>query len=169
MNGLNKVKKLCSEEGISIKELEKKLNIPTNTLYQWKKCPPNINRLEKISAYFNVTIDYLLDKKYIHDIGPIIKSRRLERELSKNKVCESLLISSKQLKFIEDYNVPVNYDIAIKLFDFLSLDKEILLENLSFDTYSFFNFETCRENLTEFEREQLTLFTNFLVYQRNTK
>lgn len=62
MSLLDKIKQLCKERGVSISQLEERLNIPSNTIYQWKKKTPSIERVKKVADYFQVSIDYLLDR-----------------------------------------------------------------------------------------------------------
>lgn len=62
MTTLDRIKKLCDKHGINVPALEEKLEIPNNTIYQWKEGSgrkPNLERLEKIADYFNVSLDYL--------------------------------------------------------------------------------------------------------------
>lgn len=75
MSTLERIKKLCDRKGITIAVLEERLEIPNNTIYQWKegsKRKPNLERLEKIADYFNVSLDYLRgrsDEKEIETIA----------------------------------------------------------------------------------------------------
>lgn len=62
MSTLDRVKDLCKSRGISVSILEDKLDIPRNTIYQWRKINPNLERIEAIADYFNVSVDYLLGR-----------------------------------------------------------------------------------------------------------
>ena len=57
----DKIKELCQKQGISLNQLEDKLNFSTN-LYSMKKGNPKADNLQKIADYFNVSIDYLLGR-----------------------------------------------------------------------------------------------------------
>lgn len=57
---LDRIKKLCKKRGISVSALENKLDLPNNTIYQWKSRTPRIHTLRLVADYFNVSIDYLL-------------------------------------------------------------------------------------------------------------
>ncbi|MBC1419408.1 helix-turn-helix transcriptional regulator [Listeria fleischmannii] len=59
---LERVKKLCSEKGITVTQLEDRLNLPHNTVYQWKKRTPSTERLQKVADYFDTSVDYLLGR-----------------------------------------------------------------------------------------------------------
>lgn len=67
---LERVKQLCKERGLTITKLEDKLDIPSNTIYQWKRISPSLDKLEKIADYFNVSTDYLLGRSDIKTIQP---------------------------------------------------------------------------------------------------
>ena len=58
----DKIKELCQKQGISLNQLEEKLNFSTNYLYSMKKGNPKADNLQKIAEYFNVSIDYLLGR-----------------------------------------------------------------------------------------------------------
>lgn len=62
MTVFDRVKKLAEKQGISIVELEEKLDFVRNSLYSWKKKTPNGDRLKKVADFFNVTTDYLLGR-----------------------------------------------------------------------------------------------------------
>ncbi|MCM3487854.1 helix-turn-helix domain-containing protein [Alkalihalophilus marmarensis] len=72
MEILNRIKLLCKDHGISVKQLEEKLDFPNNTIYQWKQRTPNLDKLQKVADYFNTSTDYLLgrtDKKRYYDLN----------------------------------------------------------------------------------------------------
>lgn len=58
----DKIKELCQKQGISLNQLEDKLNFSTNYLYSMKKGNPKADNLQKIADYFNVSTDYLLGR-----------------------------------------------------------------------------------------------------------
>ncbi len=62
MTTLERIKYLCEERSITVSILEKELNLPNNTIYQWKSRTPSTTRLEKVADYFNVSVDYLLGR-----------------------------------------------------------------------------------------------------------
>ena len=57
-----RVRELAKKQGLSINQLEEKLNFGKNSLYGLKKSNPNSKIIEKIAAYFNVSTDYLLGR-----------------------------------------------------------------------------------------------------------
>ncbi|OPD57634.1 helix-turn-helix domain-containing protein [Bacillus anthracis] len=67
MSIFQRVKDLATDRGLSIAELERKLNFSPNTLYKLKSQKPSIDRIEAIAKYFDVSTDYILgrtDKMY---------------------------------------------------------------------------------------------------------
>lgn len=65
------IKQLCQRRDISVSKLEEELGFGQNTIYQWKKRTPSVERVQKVADYFNVTTDYLLgrsNQKNFHDI-----------------------------------------------------------------------------------------------------
>ncbi|MFO1441700.1 helix-turn-helix transcriptional regulator [Bacillus sp. Bva_UNVM-123] len=71
MATLERIKKLCKERSITVSILEEKLDLPNNTIYQWKTRTPSTDRLEKVADYFNVSVDYLLGRTKEQDIDTI--------------------------------------------------------------------------------------------------
>lgn len=63
MNLYDRVKELCSERGISIRQLEIRLGIGNGIIARWKTSIPNSERLDKVADFFGVSTDYLLGKK----------------------------------------------------------------------------------------------------------
>ncbi|MGN1158222.1 MAG: helix-turn-helix domain-containing protein [Agathobacter sp.] len=60
MTLLDRVKQLCASKGISQGKLEKEIGISNGASYKWKTSSPSMEILEKLSNYFNVTVDYLV-------------------------------------------------------------------------------------------------------------
>ena len=57
-----RVRELAKKQGLSINQLEEKLNFGKNSLYGLKKSNPNSKIIEKIADNFNVSTDYLLGR-----------------------------------------------------------------------------------------------------------
>lgn len=60
MTTLDRVKELCKSRGITVKRLEETLEIPNNTIYQWRRITPSLDKIQKVADFFSVSIDYLL-------------------------------------------------------------------------------------------------------------
>lgn len=63
MSIFDRVKKLCDSKGISVSQLEKEIKISQGAAYKWKTSSPSQKMLKKLSDYFNVSTDYLIDGK----------------------------------------------------------------------------------------------------------
>lgn len=63
MTVFERVKYLSDKQGISIVELEEKLNFSRNSLYAWKRSKPSTDKLEAVADFFGVTTDYLLGRE----------------------------------------------------------------------------------------------------------
>jgi transcriptional regulator with XRE-family HTH domain len=75
MNKLgHKIKKLRVENDITCKELANILGVSKQAVSLWEKSKryPSLNTLCEISKFFNVSIDYLLNKHYCCMINEII-------------------------------------------------------------------------------------------------
>lgn len=61
----DKIAELRNRRGLSQYQLAKMLNVATSTLgmYETNKRKPNVEMLEQIAEFFNVSTDYLLGRK----------------------------------------------------------------------------------------------------------
>lgn len=57
-----RIDELAKKQKISVFDLSLKLGMGRNAIYQWKKSVPNVEAVQKVADYFNVSIDYLLDR-----------------------------------------------------------------------------------------------------------
>lgn len=58
----SRIKELANAHGISIAELERKLNFANGSITKWDKQSPSSERLQAVADYFDVTTDYLLGR-----------------------------------------------------------------------------------------------------------
>ncbi|MEF9984526.1 MAG: helix-turn-helix transcriptional regulator [Bacilli bacterium] len=83
-----KVKKLCAAKQLSLKDLAIHLEISAATISRWKSdSSPNAAQLLKLANYFNVSVDYLLDRTDIpncnvYDDEDIISIQRAKANMS---------------------------------------------------------------------------------------
>ncbi|MDK9845189.1 MULTISPECIES: helix-turn-helix domain-containing protein [Staphylococcus] len=63
MNTVQIIKNLCSQNNITIAELERKLDFSNGQIARWKKSTPGVDRLKKVADYFDVSVDFLLDRE----------------------------------------------------------------------------------------------------------
>lgn len=60
MEILERIKKLCAEKGINLTKLEKEIGLSQGAAYKWKNSSPSLEVLDKLSNYFDVTVDYIM-------------------------------------------------------------------------------------------------------------
>ena len=56
----DRIKKLCNDKDISIRQLERDAKLPYGTVGNWKDSMPNAEAIMKIATALNTTTDYLL-------------------------------------------------------------------------------------------------------------
>lgn len=56
-----KIRQLCLERGISVRQLEKAVGIGNGSVLRWEKQEPSAKNLQKVADYFGVSTYYLLD------------------------------------------------------------------------------------------------------------
>jgi len=63
MNTKERIKRLCKESGISVNKLETDLGFGTGYVSKLEKSTPNTKKIQLISDYFKVSVDYLMTGK----------------------------------------------------------------------------------------------------------
>ncbi|EKW99412.1 helix-turn-helix domain-containing protein [Ligilactobacillus saerimneri] len=63
MSTYERIQKLAKSQGMSVRELGRKLDIGDTTIYKWKTQTPKVDVLEKVANYFNVSLDYLMGRE----------------------------------------------------------------------------------------------------------
>lgn len=76
MTLVDRVRALANQQDMSLPQLEVELGLGNGTISRWKTSSPNTDKLQRIADYFNVSIDYLLDRE-------IQLNRRDERDIAK--------------------------------------------------------------------------------------
>ena len=56
----NRIKELSERRGMSLAELERKLNFGNGTIAKWDRRSPSSDKLTEVANYLNVSTDYLL-------------------------------------------------------------------------------------------------------------
>lgn len=62
MNTFQKIRSLASEQGLSIAQLERELNLSNGSISRWKNAAPSSKGLVAVADYFDVSVDYLLGR-----------------------------------------------------------------------------------------------------------
>lgn len=55
-----KVRDLCKERGITVKEFELESDVGISQTARWDKNVPSVDKVMKAAAYFGVSVDYLV-------------------------------------------------------------------------------------------------------------
>ncbi len=63
MTLVDKIRTLAKQIDMSLPQLEVELGLGNGTISRWKTSSPNTDKLQKIADYFNVSMDYLLDRE----------------------------------------------------------------------------------------------------------
>ena len=61
----NALRSLRKEKNLTLKELASKLNIRLTAISRWElnQTEPDLNMLEKLADFFNVSVDYLMGRE----------------------------------------------------------------------------------------------------------
>ena len=98
MSIYERIKELCKEKGVTVKEMEAFVGIGEKNANKWKTRTPSAENLLKLSEYFGVSTDYILtgeqsgvSKENYYDI----ETEMLARELQKNKELKAIFDVAK--------------------------------------------------------------------------
>ncbi|MFT9391251.1 helix-turn-helix domain-containing protein [Leuconostoc pseudomesenteroides] len=61
-NLLDRIRSRAKENGISLIELERKLNLAKNSIYKWKTSTPPAEKINEMANILNTSTDYLLGR-----------------------------------------------------------------------------------------------------------
>ncbi len=126
MGLVENIRYLCKEIGMSIPKLERHLGFGKGAIYKWEKSSPTIDNLEKVADYLKVSVDYLLDRGNVFDLGPYIRDEREEQGILEDEFSATLGISTHALEQYEDGRTPLTQDLV---------DKIMLAFNMSFPRF----------------------------------
>ncbi len=103
MSLLDNVKTLCKERGIPQRKMEQEIGISNGASSKWEKSSPSIEVLQKLSNYFDVSINYLMNGQEDSDTIPLTQrdendiAKRLESTLSALDTQDALMFSGEPL------------------------------------------------------------------------
>lgn len=61
------IKRLCSAQGISVRQLEIALGFKNGIIGRWDTNRPSIDRVKTVADYFGVTVDELIREEAVND------------------------------------------------------------------------------------------------------
>lgn len=114
---LEKVKELSKEKGITIAELERKLNFSQGSISRWIKQSPSSERLQKVADYFDVSTDYLLGRTDKRNYYDLTEKDKHDIALQAEKLLEGLN-SDAETNY---YGEPLDDEDKEKLYDAIQL------------------------------------------------
>ena len=100
---LDNIKLLCKEKGVSQRKMEQDIGISNGASSKWINSSPSADVLQKLSSYFNVSINYLVTGKNDSDIISLNTkdekdiAKRLENTLTALDAQEGLMFSGEPL------------------------------------------------------------------------
>ncbi|MFQ9515350.1 MAG: helix-turn-helix domain-containing protein [Eubacterium sp.] len=103
-----RIKKLCKERGITVNSLEKELGFARGYLCKIDKSKPSSDKLQIISNYFNVSIDYIVNgdnSRFSDENAHLIAKIRNDAELTKALKKYFNLSDKKKKHIIENINL----------------------------------------------------------------
>ncbi|EXY06164.1 helix-turn-helix transcriptional regulator [Bacillus cereus] len=62
MTIVDRIKKLCTEQKITIAELERRIQLSNGQIRKWSNQTPGIDKIQKVADYFKVSTDYLIGR-----------------------------------------------------------------------------------------------------------
>lgn len=110
----DRVVSLCERDGITVSELEAKLELGNGAVDKWKKHKPRPATVAKLAEFFNVTTDYLYNgNQAIIAVGQLetdlLKKFRMLNEVGKYKILLSVV---QELAEEQKDNQPETEEIA---------------------------------------------------------
>jgi len=57
---VNNIKRMCSEKGISLADVEQAVGLGKNTIYKWSTSSPSVSNLKLVADHLGCTVDQLL-------------------------------------------------------------------------------------------------------------
>lgn len=57
---VDRIRYLCSVKGITVAELERRMNFGNGTVRRWGNSSPAVDKFYKVSKYFGITMEELL-------------------------------------------------------------------------------------------------------------
>ncbi len=151
---MTKIRELRISREISQKEFAEAIGVPANTLCQWEtgKRAPDYEMLKKISAYFGVSVDYLLDNNepaeatsssLLSGFGKLMKQVREQKGITVEQMACDLGTTASLLIGIEARNTPPSINAAIKIANYLEVSTDYLLGMEEKDDHTPYNELHC--------------------------
>ena len=76
MTLVERIRRLCAEHDISVRQLELATGLTERTIGRWDVSTPSVDKVKKVADYFGVTVDYLIDQ----DVGENYNRPKISNE-----------------------------------------------------------------------------------------
>ena len=63
MTLVERIRRLCAEHDISVRQLELITGLTERTIGRWDVSTPSVDKVQKVAEYFGVSIDYLMGRE----------------------------------------------------------------------------------------------------------
>lgn len=100
-NLVQKIEELCNKKNITFYNLEQALGFGNGTIRRWNDNIPKTDRLTKVADYFNVSIDYLLDRDTTTPPQVLVLQRAADAGLDDNELND--ILSYAKFKYPEKF------------------------------------------------------------------
>ena len=119
---LERLNLLCRENGISRRELARRVGISSGTIYNWKTSEPGFDTVQNIAKYFNVRYEYLTgmdNNRTIEDCAKIMNSTKGLFTEDEIELASKFSMLNKDgqdmiLKLAEDISTLPKYQSSVK-------------------------------------------------------
>lgn len=105
--------RLLQKKGVTTYQVSKITGISQSTFSNWKNRRNLISTEngKKLAEYFGVSLDYLMGKNFIEEMGHVLQKERVEQKLTLEEVATESGISVNDLASYEADDVPIREDI----------------------------------------------------------
>lgn len=184
MSIVTTIQDLCNKNNITFYNLEQTLGFGNGTIRRWNDNIPKTDRLIKVANYFNVSVDYLLDRgktqnkpSFSHNknsmpLFDLIKNLSLEKGISIARLEKELGLANGSIK--KWSKVIPSGDRLAKVANYFNVSVDYLLGRESNCNFYDFAFSVNDSHLlTEEDKEKLTKtfkdITNLYLNAKNTR
>ncbi len=118
---LDNIKLLCKEKGVSQRKMEQDIGISNGASSKWGSSSPSADVLQKLSSYFNVSINYLVTGETDSDTISLNAkdekdiAKRLENTLTALDAQEGLMFSGEPLDDVTRELLKASLENSIKI------------------------------------------------------
>lgn len=140
----DRIKTLRQEKKITQADLAKLLNISPSTIGMWEqnRRSPDNEALKKIADFFEVSVDYLLERyesAYYNSFPERLKYERLDKKLSQQELADSLFLDRTSISKYETGKQIPETPVLEKLAEFFGVSIDYLLAKNNIRNYESLN------------------------------